>query len=78
MLHTILESIGATVANIPECSEARSWLRQATEEGSPFDLVLLDAQVPDTTRLGFIQSLKDDNLFATHESHSSHSVLVAG
>ena len=60
MLRTVLESVEAIVAETPECSQARAWLRQAKEEGNPFDYVLLDGQVPEPTRLALIHSLKDD------------------
>ena len=62
MLESFLVTRGALCANTSECSQARTWLREAAREGHPYDVVLLDALLPETTRMGFVQSLKDDSL----------------
>ena len=65
MLESFLVARGAVCAHTSECSEARTWLRQAAKESHPYDVVLLDALLPETTRLGFVQSLKDDSFLST-------------
>ena len=65
MLESFLVTQGAVCANTSECSEARRWLREAAREGHPYDVVLLDALLPETTRMGFVQSLKNDSFLNT-------------
>ena len=61
MVESFLVTRGAVCGITSECSEARTWLREAARAGHPYNVVLLDALLPETTRMGFVQSLKDDS-----------------
>ncbi|MGB0910169.1 MAG: ATP-binding protein [Nitrospirales bacterium] len=49
-------------AGTADCTEARTWLRQASKEPLPYTTVFVDSQISDTYLQNFIQAVKADPL----------------
>ncbi|MGE3539247.1 MAG: response regulator [Candidatus Tectimicrobiota bacterium] len=64
-LMTLLESWGAHVEAVQEASQALWHLQMAAREATPYDVLLLDDQLPDPTGLSLVRTLSADPVLAS-------------